>query len=274
MEGFLNLLEVRSIFIGVRMGPASKFRWLVPTRISVRSLSEEKTIIKKKKIHYVTSMSLQIKSRTEQLAARKETLRWALVYVDLGWSIIPLWSVDKNSKCLCHRKDCPSPGQHPHNRLAPSGIEDATKDREKVKLWFASNDLNIGILTGPESGLVVLDVDLKEGGNKSLTMLETRYGQFETIEAVTCDGGMHLVMQYPKGQRISNWINKLAPGLSVRGIGDYIVACPSRHANGRRYQWKDDPAVVELPLCPEWFVKAGMHSRAAQETINQIRKKI
>ncbi|MFC1636590.1 bifunctional DNA primase/polymerase [Planctomycetota bacterium] len=192
--------------------------------------------------------------------------------MDLGWPIIPLWSVDKDGRCLCHRKDCRGAGKHPHSRLAPNGIEDATKDREKVKLWFASNDLNIGILTGPESRLVVLDVNSDKGGNESLATLEARYGRFEAIKAVTGDGGIHLVMQFPKGKCITNWINEIGPGLVIRGPGDYIVACPSRHANGLKYEWKDDPAVVELPFCPEWLVNAETPDRAAWETMKQITK--
>jgi hypothetical protein len=215
----------------------------------------------------------RVTSRTEQLDARKEAIRWALVYVDLGWPIIPLWSVDKYGRCLCHRKDCRNAGKHPHSRLAPKGVEDATKDREKVKLWFTSNDLNIGVLTGPESGLLVLDVDPDKGGNESLATLESRYGKFDAIEAVTGSGGRHLVMQYPKGRPIPNWINELGPGLAVRGTGDYIVACPSHHTSGNRYEWKNEPSVVELPPCPEWIVEAT-HSRAAQKPMKQVRKRI
>ena len=250
------------------MESASRFRLSALTRTRVRLFSEERTIAKIKKTRYVVPyISPSVKSRTKQLNARKETLRWALVYVDLGWPIIPLWSVEEHGNCLCHKKNCHSPGRHPHCRLAPKGVEDATKDREKVKLWFASNDLNIGILTGPESGLLALDVDPNQGGNESLATLESRYGKIDAIEAFTGSGGTHLVMQYPKGKQIPYWINELGPGLAVRGTGDYMVACLSRHTSGRRYAWKDEPAVVEIPLCPEWLINVGTHSRAARKTM-------
>ena len=231
-------------------------------------------MVKRKKTGYIPCISPSVKSRADQLALRKEMVRWALVYVDLGWPIIPLWSVDKNGKCVCRRKHCHSPGKHPHSRLVPKGVEDATKNREKVKLWFASNDLNIGILTGSESGLLVLDVDTDKGGNESLATLESRYGKFDAIEAVTGSGGKHLVMQYPKGRRIAHWVNELAPGLFVRATGDYIVACPSRHASGGRYEWKNEPAIIELPLCPEWLFTMGTRSRSVRETTKQGWKRI
>jgi hypothetical protein len=237
-------------------------------------LSEERTIAKRKKTGCVPHIGPSVKSRADQLALRKEMIRWALIYVDLGCPIIPLWSVDENGKCVCHRKKCYSPGRHPHRRLVPKGVEDATKDREKIKLWFATNDLNIGILTGPESGLLVLDIDPDQGGNESLVTLESRYGKFDAIEAVTGGGGKHLVMQYPKGRHIPYWVNELAPGLVVRGTRDYIVACPSRHTRGGRYEWKDEPTVIELPLCPEWLATIGTHSRDVRETTKQGWKRI
>jgi len=220
-EGFPNLFEAGSIFVGLRMESVSGFHLSVHTGARVRLLSEERTIAKRKETGYVPYISPSTKSRADQLALRKEMIRWALVYVDLGWPIIPLWSVDKNGKCMCHRINCHSPGRHPHRRLAPKSAEDATMDREKVKLWFASNDLNIGILTGPESGLLALDVDPDQGGNESLVTLQSRYGNFDAIEAVTGGGGRYLVTQYPKGRRIPHWVNELAPGLVIRGTGSY-----------------------------------------------------
>ncbi len=218
----------------------------------------KRQVSQRKKLDCVPHCNRAVKSRTEQLNARKETLRWALVYVDLGWPIIPVWSVDENGKCLCRRKRCHSVGKHAHGRLAPRGIKDAAKDRDRVKLWFAANDLNIGILTGPESGLVVLDVDRYKGGSESLATLEARYGRLDAIEAITGDAGTHFVMHYPEGRCITTRVNQLGPGLDVREAGDYFVACPSRHASGHRYEWKDDPAVVELPPCPEWLEEAGI----------------
>lgn len=227
-------------------------------------------MIRRKKPNCIRKSGPCVKSRTEQLGTRKEALRWALVYVDLGWPIIPLWSVDKNGKCLCNRKNCSSAGEHPHSRLAPNGIEDATRDRDKVKLWLACNDLNIGIITGPGSGLVVLDVDSDKGGNESLARLELRYGKLGAIEAVTGGGGKHLFMQYPKGRHITHLVSELGRGLVIREAGDYIVVCPSRHTTGGTYEWKDELATAELPPCPEWLVKARIPDSAARVTMKQV----
>jgi hypothetical protein len=217
-------------------------------------LPEERTMIKKKP-NCVRKSSPSVKSRTEQLGMRKKALRWALVYVDLGWPIVPLWSVDKNGKCLCHRRNCSRPGKHPHSRLAPNGIQDAARDKDKVKLWFASNDLNMGIITGPQSNLLVMEVDPDKGGDESLAKLEAKYGKLAAIEAVTGGGGKHLLMRYPKDGQIKNWVTDLGRGLTVKGHGDYIVACPSHDTNGDTYEWRDELAIVELPPCPEWFIE-------------------
>lgn len=48
----------------------------------------------------------------------------------------------------------------------------------------------------------------------------------------------------------------IAPGIDVRGDGGYIVAPPSLHASGNRYQWVEThhPDRTPLPPLPTWLV--------------------
>ncbi len=170
----------------------------------------------------------------------------ALSYADLGWAVLPLWPVS-GGHCDCGKADCRSPGKHPHGRYAPHGLKDATKEADVIRDWFADGHvINIGILTGSESGIIVLDVDPRHGGEESLKKLGPMP---ETVTVATGGGGRHLYFRYPNGLDIRNSAKKLGPGLDIRGTGGYVVAPPSGHVSGNSYAWRRDPnaALAEMP---------------------------
>jgi len=89
-----------------------------------------------------------------------DLLRAALDYVERGWFVVPLHSPAKGG-CSCGRSDCASPGKHPRTA---HGLKDASREPAKVREWWQRwPDANIGVLTGPESGIIVLDVDGEPG---------------------------------------------------------------------------------------------------------------
>jgi hypothetical protein len=116
-------------------------------------------------------------------------LEHALYYAARGWRVIPI-----------------KPGFK-----YPQGIErwqeKATTDPERItRYWTTNPDHGIGIATGAESGLWVLDVDPDDGGDDSLAALEARHGALpDTVEAITGGGGRHLVFAWPTdGTEIRN----------------------------------------------------------------------
>jgi hypothetical protein len=121
--------------------------------------------------------------------------------------------------------------------------------------WGRWPEANIGLITGEGSGLVVLDVDPRHGGNTGIEELERQFGELPvTVEAQTGSGGRHLLFKHP-GQRVPNSAGILGPGLDVRGDGGYIVVPPSLHASGRRYAWDGalHPARMEPSFMPAWL---------------------
>jgi hypothetical protein len=77
--------------------------------------------------------------------------------------------------CCCYRGNrCDAPGKHPLER---GGFHNATTDAATIERWWAHGPWNIGIRTGAVSGLVVLDVDPRHGGDETLAELESRYGK-------------------------------------------------------------------------------------------------
>lgn len=97
----------------------------------------------------------------------------------------------------------------------------ASTDPQKVQNWWRSADNNIGIATGSDSGVWVLDVDGDEG-EAALRKLEAALPP--TIEVITGDG-RHVYFRWPAGFDIRNsHCRDDLPGLDWRGDGGYAVA--------------------------------------------------
>jgi len=128
---------------------------------------------------------------------------------------------------------------------------------ESFDLSTAGKGENIGILTGERSGLVVLDIDPKNGGSESLAELEAEHGTIETLQVLTGGGGIHFYFAYPEGKEIGNKAN-LLPGVDIRGIGGYVVAPPSIHPDtGKAYEWEASyhPEETQAAPMPEWLIE-------------------
>jgi hypothetical protein len=60
--------------------------------------------------------------------------------------------------------------------------------------------------------------------------------------------GRHLFFKMPQGP-VGNSAGRIATGIDVRGAGGYVLAPPSVHPSGRRYEWSVDcaPKIAEAP---------------------------
>jgi bifunctional DNA primase/polymerase-like protein len=135
--------------------------------------------------------------------------------------------------------------------LTYSGFWDATTDAHRIEAWWDRWPYaNVGVPTGERSGLLVLDVDPRDGGPESLVALERINGLLpETAKARTGGGGMHVFFRYPPGETVRNSAGRLGPGLDVRGEGGYVVVPPSRTQS--TYQW-----LARIPPAdPMWLLE-------------------
>lgn len=161
---------------------------------------------------------------------------FAIAYANRGWQVFPVE---------------PS-GKRP-SRLVPHGLHNATSEERQLRSWWKLEpQANVGIRTGVESGLVVLDVDRPDGIAVFRALAEA-HGQFQAAWATTGSGGWHAYLAHP-GQEIRNSAGKLGRGIDVRGDGGYVVAPPSRHSTGRLYAWRR-ALPAELPAMPDWLTE-------------------
>jgi hypothetical protein len=131
----------------------------------------------------------------------------------------------------------------------PNGFKDAVAQSARASEF---EGYNVGLRTGAESGIVVLDVDKKHGGLESLhTLLDAHgYDWAETLAVVTGGGGRHFYFQHP-GHPVRNRAGIL-PGIDIRGDGGYVVAPPSLHESGEAYRYVNEDAPIQV--MPGWLV--------------------
>ncbi len=166
-------------------------------------------------------------------------LEAALAYASWGWPVLPIV---------------------PNGKLPATahGVHDATTDESQIRRWFEGrDDLNIGIAAGSRSGLVVFDIDPRNGGDDSFAEWTAKHGELEAgALQLTAGGGQHFLAAHDPSIRSC----KLVDGVDLLADGRYFLAYPST-IEGRAYRWEvsSDPfdGVAPASVPPEWLSAIG-----------------
>ena len=98
----------------------------------------------------------------------------------------------------------------------------------------------LAIRTGAASGLCVVDIDPRNGGQLDRDLMTP------TATVATGGGGWHLYYRHPGGPTLPALPG--AAGVDIKGDGGYVAAPPSVHpGTGRPYRWVGGRAVAEMP---------------------------
>lgn len=169
----------------------------------------------------------------------------AVEYIKMGLAVFPL-------------------ERHGKKPITKNGCKDATLDAAQVKAWWQDNpEANIGIATGHRSGgifVIDLDVDEDKGidGYHTLEDWQREHGSFpDSWISITGRGGYHI---YFKSDREIKNRAGIIDGVDIRGEGGYVVAPPSIHSNGNRYEWEyapEDIALAEANDTVNYFIDTG-----------------
>lgn len=193
---------------------------------------------------------------------RVDLLRAALRLAERGYYVFPVHSIRAGSVCSCGSPQCGRAGKHPRTR---EGFKEATLDRTEItKWWLETPDANIGLVPWP-SGLIILDIDPRNGGTESLLDLEQKYGTLpDTARVFTGGGGLHIYFTLPTGiDKVPSRV--LRPGVELKAMGGYVLAPPSSHlavwlgaagsACGPGYAW-DGALGDQMVDAPFWLCEA------------------
>jgi putative DNA primase/helicase len=182
----------------------------------------------------------------------------ALEYAEAGFPVTPLWWIE-DGKCACKGKHPPrDSGKHPIGELCPNGILDATDDTDTVTTWWTKYpQANIAIATGHT--VFVVDCDKKKGvdGTRELLAMARDWGDPQCMRTAAVDtggGGSHFYFSMEDHIHVPNRQGLLVAGkelpIDVRGHHGYVVAPPSTHITGQRYDWVRDLACLR-PAPPQ-----------------------
>jgi len=127
----------------------------------------------------------------------------------------------------------------------------ASNDNGTVANWWDQHpDANIGLATGGR--FFVVDVDSPEGWRD---LLNANGGELPPCPTVRTGKGTHLYFAMPDGLELGNRAGLGGGAFDVRGNGGYVVAPPSIHPDGRRYQWVTVANLANLPAPPPWLLE-------------------
>ncbi len=198
--------------------------------------------------------------------SKSATIETALDLVKQQLAVFPCHTI-RAGKCTCGKSDCGSPGKHPRT---PNGFKDASTDPAIVAEMFGKyGDSNIGIATGPISGVWVLDTEAS--GLVSLSHLEGKHGALPaTVSANSGGGGCHHFFRY-NGREITNKSKIQDKAIDVRGLGGYVVCPPSRHISGRAYSWQNAPGAIPIADAPEWLLDFVTGAKKASPLVVEVK---
>jgi hypothetical protein len=185
-------------------------------------------------VHYCKKQA----SRTNRDRPFASALDRALAFAAMGWPVFPL-AANKR----------PLAGSHSH--------KDATRDpRCLTELFRRRSAKLIGIPTGEASGIMVVDVDPRHGGDAWETGASAD-GLLDGAVLVKSPHGRHYYFRYAPQTRCSN--GKIAVGVDIKTEGGYVAcyaATPSFLANVR-----DAPAaLVDLIRSPFSSVSSTLYT--------------
>ena len=147
------------------------------------------------------------------------------------------------------------PGDGKVPAIAWSAYQERRPTAREIDAWFGAAPMNLAVITGQVSGVVVVDADEPEALRWLVRRLPWTPWQTQTAR------GFHLWYRHP-GVRVPNRA-RVDTGagtlkIDVRGDGGYVIAPGSVHASGAAYlqagDWSEPRARVPV-FWPGWLAR-------------------
>ena len=144
-----------------------------------------------------------------------------------------------DGSCTCPDPHCKQPGQHVlldpvSNRMVVGGRDDYDQLARYLK---ETPDLNLGLVAGAASGILVLTVDIQHGGRDTLAELVEKHGPLPDTRRATLEGVYEYYLLKFDARVDRTLLNFAGGGLHVVSGGNYVLVEPSIDEYGNRARW-------------------------------------
>ena len=151
----------------------------------------------------------------------------------------------------------------PQDRRKKPYIKDwpnmATDDPLQIQAWERRwPKLNYAALMGAESGMIGLDIDVKndQPGKDSYQRLIDKYGKIETFTTRTPSGGGHVYFRWPDCGRLKNKILPGYPGIECKVYNALLTIPGSAYASGAEYKVARNGEIADAPDWLKTLIKS------------------
>jgi hypothetical protein len=179
-------------------------------------------------------------------------------YASMGWPVCPgahpfrgtRGSMEPLHACSCDRVGCPDPGGHP---VSPAWQMQATVDLNTIQTWWETRpEANVILVTGRVFD--VLDVP-GPAGAFALEKMEAAGTAVGPVASLGRDRMLFFVMTRGSPADEDEWWScgldcepeSVTPGLRWHCRDSYVLAPPSRYAEGLAGHWLRPPQDHPLP---------------------------
>lgn len=129
-------------------------------------------------------------------------------------------------------------------------FQERLPNEEEIKEWWTKwPEADIGMVTGPITQRLVLDIDGPEGINSVSGYT------IPLTQSVRTKRGFQYHFKYPEGMEKST-VAGIRTGVDARGLGGYVKLPPSATSDGGHYAWLNRRSIDEAKLAdaPQWLI--------------------
>lgn len=130
------------------------------------------------------------------------------------------------------------------------GFHVATTNLEQIALWWGKYFPGANVAANPPKGVVVVDIDPRNGGNATWEALTNGHVVPDTIVTRTGSDGLHYWFKLPYMWDVRPTMGE---GIDLKTSTGYVVMPPSIHPKtGERYLFSSWPQ-TGMAVLPEWL---------------------
>ena len=139
-----------------------------------------------------------------------------------------------------------------HRTVQHSNLfQEATNNLQQLRRW-AREYQNWGLVTGPHSGVFVLEVDGREGLTSLLALCGDDWSWLDTLRSMA-GSKRWISFAWPQGFSQISKGQQFAKGLRIIGEGDWVLIPPSREPRGTQHAYMNP--LAEIAAAPVYLLE-------------------